>query len=67
MRDLGPIERKRNGWSRVLKGKTDKWEPKTKVCMFVGYTKGTNGGLFYSRTNNKIFVSTLQSYWKMTI
>lgn len=46
----------------VLKGKTDnEWEPKTKVYMFVGYPKGTRGGLFYGRTNNKIFVNTMQS------
>ena len=41
----------------VLKGKTGKLEPCTKVCMFVGYPKGTRGGLFYRPTDKKVFVS----------
>ena len=42
----------------MLKGKTGKLEPRTKVCMFVGYPKGTRGGLFYSPLDKKLFVST---------
>ena len=42
----------------VLKGKTEKLEPHTKVCMFIGYLKGTRGGLFYSPSDKKVFVST---------
>ena len=42
----------------MLKGKTGKLEPRTKVCMFVGYPKGTRGGLFYSPTDKKVFVLT---------
>ena len=42
----------------VLKGKTGKLEPRTEVCLFVGYPKGTRGGLFYSPQDNKVFVST---------
>ncbi|RVX18428.1 Retrovirus-related Pol polyprotein from transposon TNT 1-94 [Vitis vinifera] len=38
--------------------KTGKLEPRSEVCMFVGYPKGTRGGLFYSAQDNKVFVST---------
>ena len=44
--------------AHVLKGKTKKLEPHTEVCMFVGYPKGTRGGLFYSPPDKKVFVST---------
>ena len=44
--------------AHVLKGKTGKLEPRTEVCMFVGYPKGTRGGLFYSPQDKKVFVST---------
>ena len=33
-------------------------EPKSKVCMFVGYPDGTKGGFFYSFEDQKVFVST---------
>ena len=42
----------------MLKGKTEKLETFTKVCMFVGYPKGTRGGLFCSPSDKKVFVST---------
>ena len=41
----------------MLKGKTGKLEPRIEVCMFVGYPKGTRGGLFYSPSDKKVFVS----------
>ena len=41
----------------MLKGKIGKLEPRTKVCMFVGYPKGKRGGLFYSPSDKKVFVS----------
>ena len=44
--------------AQVLKGKTGKLEPRIEVCMFVGYPKGTRGGLFYSPLDKKVFVST---------
>ena len=44
--------------THVLKGKTRKLEPRTEVCMFVCYPKGTRGGLFYSPSDKKVFVST---------
>ena len=42
----------------MLKGKTKKLEPHIEVCMFVGYPKGTRGGLFYSPSDKKVFIST---------
>ena len=44
--------------AHVLKGKSNKLQSKTKVVFFVGYPKGTVGGLFYSHKNNKVFAST---------
>ena len=44
--------------AHVLKGKSDKLQFKTEVVFFVGYPKGTVGGLFYSLKDNKVFVST---------
>ena len=42
----------------MLKGKTWKLEPRIEVCLFVGYLKGTRGGLFYSPQDKKVFVSS---------
>ena len=42
----------------MLKGKTGKLEPRTEVCLFVGYPKGTRGGLFYSPQDKKVFISS---------
>ena len=42
----------------MLKGKPNKLEPKSEVCLLVGYPKETKGYLFYSRKDNKVFVST---------
>ena len=42
----------------MLKGDTDKLESHTEVRMFVGYLKGTKGGLFYSAKYQKVIVST---------
>ena len=42
----------------MLKGKSDKLQSKINVVFFVGYPKGTVGGLFYSHNDNKVFVST---------
>ena len=44
--------------AHVLKGKSDKLQSKIEVVFFVGYPKGTIGGLFYSHKDNKVFVST---------
>ena len=50
--------------AHMLKGKTGKLEPHTEVCMFVGYPKGTRGGLFYSPSDKKVFVSTNATFLK---
>ena len=42
----------------VLKGNSDKLKSKIEVVFFVGYPKGTVGGLFYNHKDNKVFVST---------
>ena len=42
----------------MLKVKPDKLEPKSKVCLLVGYPKETRGYLFCSRKDNSVFVST---------
>ena len=44
--------------AHVLKWKPDKLEPKSEVCLLVGYPKETRGYLFYSRNDNKVFVRT---------
>ena len=44
--------------AHVLKGKPDKLEPKSEVCLLVGYPKETRGYLFYSHKDDKVFVST---------
>ena len=44
--------------AHVMKGKTGKLEPRTEVCLFVGYPKGTRGGFFYSHSDKNVFVLT---------
>lgn len=44
--------------AHVLKGKPNKLEPKSEVCLLIGYPKETRGYLFYSCNDNKVFVST---------
>jgi len=42
----------------VLTTNSKKLEPRSRVCLFVGYSKETRGGLFYDPKDNKVFVST---------
>ena len=44
--------------THVLKPKADKMDSRSEVCMFLGYPKGTRGGLFYSSQDRKVIVST---------
>ena len=44
--------------AHVLKGDADKLESHTEVCLFVGYPRGTKGGLFYSPKDQNVIVST---------
>ena len=42
----------------MLKPDADKLESRTEVRVFVGYPRGTIGGLFYSPKDQKVIVST---------
>ena len=42
----------------LSRGKTEKLDSRTKVCLFIGYPKGTRGGIFYNPRDKKVFVST---------
>ncbi|KAH9734849.1 Integrase catalytic domain-containing protein [Citrus sinensis] len=44
--------------THVLKPKADKMDSRFEIFMFVGYPKGTRGGLFYSPQDRKVIVST---------
>ena len=44
--------------AHVLVGDAGKLEPRTEVCLFIGYPRGTKGGLFYSPRNQRVIVST---------
>ncbi|XP_075523993.1 uncharacterized protein LOC142556418 [Primulina tabacum] len=44
--------------AHVLERKTGKSHPRSKVCLFVGYAKGTRGGWFYDAQEKKVIVST---------
>ena len=51
--------------AHVLKGKAEKLEPKTEVCVFIGYPKGTKGGMFYNPKEKKVIVSTNATFLEM--
>ena len=44
--------------THVLRKEPHKLESRTKVCLFIGYFKGTRGGFFYSSSDKKVIVST---------
>ena len=44
--------------AHVLDKEAKKLELRLRVCLFVGYPKGTKGGLFYNPKQHKVFVST---------
>ena len=37
---------------------------RSELCLFVGYTPGTNGYLFYSPSENKTFISTNAQFFE---
>ena len=41
-----------------LVGNIGKLDSRTEVCLFIGYPKGTRGGIFYNIKNKKVFMST---------
>ena len=44
--------------AHVLRKEPHKLESRIEVCLFIGYPKGTRGGLFYSSSEKKVIVST---------
>ena len=44
--------------THVLKNKVGKFEPRSQIRLFVGYSKETRGGYFYSPQDNKVLVLT---------
>ncbi|XP_022883817.1 uncharacterized protein LOC111400651 [Olea europaea var. sylvestris] len=48
--------------AHVLKGKAEKLESRSEICLFVGYPKGTRGYYFYSPLDREVFVSTNSTF-----
>ncbi|KAL8488182.1 hypothetical protein ACS0TY_024461 [Phlomoides rotata] len=46
----------------VLDKEADKLEPHSELRLFVGYPKGTKGGIFYSPKDQRIVVSTYSRF-----
>ena len=44
--------------THVLNQKSDKMDYRVEVCMFIGYLRGTRGGIFYSTKDKKVYLST---------
>ena len=44
--------------AHVLVQKQQKLESRTEMCMFIGYPKGTRGGIFYNPKEKKVIVNT---------
>ncbi|KAK6122520.1 hypothetical protein DH2020_043748 [Rehmannia glutinosa] len=44
--------------THVLKGKMEKMETRSEVCIFIGYPKGTRGYYLYIPQDKKVFVCT---------
>ena len=42
----------------LSRGKLGKLDSRTEVCLFIGYPKGTKGGIFYNPRDKKVFMST---------
>ena len=41
---------------------SDKLEPKSDKCFFVGYPRETKGYLFYNKSSNKVFVARFGTF-----
>ena len=50
--------------AHVLRKEPHKLESRTEVCLFIGYPKGTRGGLFYSSSEKKVIVSTNAKFFE---
>ena len=44
--------------THVLAQKSQKLESCAEICMFIGYPKGTRGGIFYNPKEKKVIVRT---------
>ena len=44
--------------AHVLNQKSDKMDSRIEVCMFIGYLKGTRGGIFYSTKDKQVLIRT---------
>ena len=50
--------------AHVFYKKANKLESHIEVCLFMGYPKGTKGGIFSSPKDKKVFVSTHVTFLK---
>ena len=50
--------------AHMLNKRAGKLESRTEVCLFIGYPKGTRGGIFYSPKDKKVFVSTHTTFFE---
>ena len=50
--------------AHVLDKDAKKLEPRSELCMFVGYPKGTKGGMFYNPKEQKVIISTHATFLK---
>ena len=50
--------------AHVLRKEPHKLESHIEVCLFIGYPKGTRGGLFYSSSEKKVIVSTNEKFFE---
>ncbi|KAL8465791.1 hypothetical protein ACS0TY_035046 [Phlomoides rotata] len=46
----------------VLDKEADKLEPRSELRLFIGYPRGTKGGLFYSPKDQRIVISTHSTF-----
>ena len=51
------------GPAHVLKSGTKKIDLRKEVCLFMGYPKGTRGGLFYSPQDKKQKCACIDKYY----
>ena len=42
----------------LSRGKTEKLDSRTEVCLFIDYPKSMRSGIFYNPREKKVFVST---------
>ena len=50
--------------THVLRKEPHKLESRNEVCLFIGYPKGTRGGLFYSSPEKNVIMSTNAKFFE---